>query len=320
MKQVKSPNQSRWLEFVVKEDDAGKNVQEILTGPMGVSRRMIQKLTRRRAIIINNKPAFLKRTVKSGDIIKVQIRFAEEESLSAESMLLNIIYEDEDLLILNKPPGIPVHPTETGQTGTLANGVAFHFLQQNETCKVRPVHRLDQNTSGVIAFAKNQYTHQHLDNQLRNRELKREYLAVAEGNILEDSFTIELPIGRQPNHPTKRMVSPKGEPAVTHLEVLEHLDKATLVLLRLETGRTHQIRVHLSHLGHPLWGDRLYGSKSATLIKRQALHALRLSLTHPRNGEAVIFEAPLPEDMDKLISNLKGCKVFAPQPQQLPRR
>ncbi|MHB8983878.1 MAG: RluA family pseudouridine synthase [Carboxydocellales bacterium] len=316
MKQAKSLNQSHWLEFVVTEADTGKNVQEILTGPMGISRRMIQKLTRRKAIIINKKSAFLKRTVKTGDIIKVQIRFSEQESLTAEVMSLNIVFEDDDLLILNKPPGTAVHPTENDQSGTLANGVAYHFAQQNLATKVRPVHRLDQNTSGVIAFAKNQYAHQHLDSQLRNRELKREYLAVVEGQLQEDKYTIDLPIGRHPSHPTKRMVSPKGEPAVTHLEVMQRFAKATLVKLSLETGRTHQIRVHLSHLGHPLWGDRLYGSKSASLIKRQALHALRLTLAHPRSREALIFEAPLPEDIEKLISSLS--EVFVPQPLLLP--
>ncbi len=298
--------QSRWLEFVVTEADAGKIVQDILTGPMGISRRMIQKLTRRKAILINNKPAFLKRAVKAGDTVKAKIRFEEAESLAAEAMSLDIIFEDEDLLILNKPPGIPVHPTEAGQTGTLSNGVAHHLQQQNLAAKVRPVHRLDQNTSGVIVFAKNQYAHQHLDNQLRNRELKREYLAVVRGNISEDNRSIDLPIGRRPNHPTKRMVTPKGEPAVTHLEVLERLDGSTVVLLRLETGRTHQIRVHLSHIGHPLWGDRLYGSENKALIKRQALHALRLSLTHPRSRKSLVFQAPVPEDIDKLIGSLKS--------------
>lgn len=307
MKQSQPPKQSRWLEFTVTEAYAGETVQDILTGPMAVSRRMIQKLTRRKAILINNKPAFLKRRVKAGDTVKVKILFQETESLAAEAMSLDIIFEDVDLLILNKPPGIPVHPTESGQTGTLANGVAYHLQQQNLVTKVRPVHRLDQNTSGVIVFAKNQYAHQHLDNQLRNQDLKREYLGVVEGNIGEEHRCLDLPIGRQPNHPTKRMVTPKGEPAVTHLEVVERLDRATVVLLRLETGRTHQIRVHLSHIGHPLLGDRLYGSQNRALIRRQALHALRLSLIHPGSRELMVFEAPLPEDISQLISSLRSC-------------
>ncbi len=295
---------ARWLEYTVTESCAGQTVQAILTGPMGISRRMLQKLTRNKGILINNKPAFLKRIVKTGDLLKAKIAFAETENLEPEAIALQVVYEDADLLILDKPAGLAVHPTQPGQTGTLAHGVAYHLQQQGLATKVRPVHRLDLNTSGLIIFAKNQRAHGQLDLQLRNHLIQREYLAIVEGLIDATELTIDLPIGRLNGHATKRIVTPKGEPAVTHLQVAAHLKAATLLMLRLETGRTHQIRVHLSHLGHPLWGDYLYGAKQQALISRQALHAFRLGLTHPTTGQAMSFDAPLPEELVQLRRQL----------------
>lgn len=296
---------TQWLEFGVTDIYSGKTVKDILTGPMGISGRMIQKLTRNKGILLNGRTAFLKRPVKAGDKIKVNILWEEEPILEAEPMELQIVFEDNYLLVLNKPAGLAVHPTRPGQKGTLANGVAWHLAEQSNATRVRPVHRLDRDTSGVIVFAKNQYTHQFLDTQLRNREMKREYLGVVSGSLPEDKITVNAPIGRDPRHPTRRQVSSIGEPAVTHIEVIERLSQATVVRLNLESGRTHQLRVHLSHLGFPFWGDRLYGGK-AGLISRQALHASSLSLLHPMGARTLKFEAPLPEDLNSLLKELRG--------------
>ncbi|HEX3033344.1 MAG TPA: RluA family pseudouridine synthase [Bacillota bacterium] len=306
-----------WLSHVITEQETGQTLQAIITGPMGCSRRMIQKLTRSKGILLNGRTAFLKKPVKTGDVVKVRIQdFSDgqvnrkpEQGITPQFMLLDIIFEDEDLLIINKPAGLKVHPTQAGESSTLSNGVAYLLAEKGLSPVVRPVHRLDTNTSGVIAFTKNQFSHHQLDIQLKNREMKREYLAVVEGTMDEwfpqnQVLVIDKPIGRQKGHPTRRVVRPDGEVALTYVHLVGFLKNATLVRVSLETGRTHQIRVHLSHLGHPVAGDSLYGSRGAAGIRRQALHAARLALVHPRSNEPCIFEAPMPQDMADLVKGL----------------
>lgn len=309
MKQKKPANeQSAWIEYVIPPVFEGYSLQEILTGPMQISRRMIQKLTRSKGILYNGKSMFLKRPVKSGHVVRVAAGAAGGSSLQPEPIPFGILFEDDDILVVNKPPGLNVHPIQPGQTGTLANGIAWHWQQQGLSLSVRPVHRLDRDTSGVLIIGKSMYAHQHLDRQLRERSLTRFYLALAEGVIEEEAGTLAFPIGKDPRNPAKRAVRTDGEIAVTHFRVIERYAAASLLELSLETGRTHQIRVHLAHYGHPVVGDKQYG-KASPLITRQALHAFSLSIFHPRTGQPMRFEAPLPADMTNARTSLSSPSV-----------
>jgi RluA family pseudouridine synthase len=297
MKKKKPFNeQSAWIEYVIPSAFEGYSLQAILTGPMQISRRMIQKLTRSKGILYNGKSTFLKRPVKTGHVVRVAAGVSAGPSLHPEPIPFGILFEDEDILVVNKPPGLNVHPVQPGQTGTLANGIAWHWQQRGLTLPVRPVHRLDRDTSGVLIIGKSMYAHQHLDRQLRERTLTRLYLALAEGAIEEALGVLTFPIGKDPRNPAKRTVRADGETAVTHFRAIERYTAASLLELSLETGRTHQIRVHLAHYGHPVLGDKQYG-KASSLITRQALHASSLSISHPRTGQPMRFEAPLPSDM-----------------------
>jgi 23S rRNA pseudouridine1911/1915/1917 synthase len=207
---------------------------------------------------------------------------------------------------VDKPPFLLVHPTSPDQDRTLAHGVAWHIRQQGLHAAVHPVHRIDRDTSGLVLFAKTGHAHHRLDVQLRAGEIGREYLALVDGVMAEDGGVIEAPIARDPRNPSLRAVRPGGEHALTRWAVEERYPAATLVRLQLETGRTHQIRVHLLHAGHPVLGDRQYGRRGMSTIKRQALHAARLAFVHPSSGERIELEAPLAPDMQAAVDQLKG--------------
>jgi RluA family pseudouridine synthase len=238
-----------------------------------------------------------------GHVVQVAAEVSNRQSLLPEPVPFDILFEDEEILVVNKPAGINVHPVHPGQSGTLANGIAWHWRKQGLTLPVRPVHRLDRDTSGILIVGKSAFAHQHLDRQLRERKLGRVYLALVEGEIQEESGTMTYPIGKDPSNPAKRKVREDGDPAITHFSVKQLLNGASLLEMTLETGRTHQIRVHLAHYGNPVLGDRQYGHASR-LIGRQALHASRLSFYHPRTGVKMDVEAPLPEDMMRAIKKL----------------
>ncbi|WP_018133408.1 RluA family pseudouridine synthase [Effusibacillus pohliae] len=293
-----------WIEYIIQPEQEGMALQEILTGQMKISRRMIQKLTRTKGILYNGKPTFLKRPVKAGHVVQVAAEVSNRQTLLPQPIPFGILYEDQEILVINKPAGINVHPIHSGQTDTLANGIAWHMREQGLAAPVRLVHRLDRDTSGILIVGKSAFAHQHLDRQLRERKLMRRYLALVEGEVEEEQGTLAYPIGRDPENPVKRKVRQDGEPAVTHFWLREKWKGASLLELSLETGRTHQIRVHLAHHGYPVLGDRQYGHPSL-LIKRQALHAFRLSFTHPRTGAPLELEAPLAEDMAAAIEQLK---------------
>jgi RluA family pseudouridine synthase len=295
----------RWLEHTVAADEAGRTVQEVLTGPMQVSRRMIQKLTRAKGILLNRRGAFLGRKVKAGDVVAARVGVEEEAGLVPVPMPLSIVHEDGDVLVLDKPPFILVHPTSPEQKETLAHGVAHHFARRGLKARVRPVHRIDRDTSGLVLFAKTALAHARLDPQWHPGALERTYLALVDGVVEGDSGDVDAPIGRDPRNPQLRAVRKDGDTARTRWRVVERFPRATLLELELETGRTHQIRVHALHLGHPVLGDRQYGRAGTTLIRRQALHAARLSFAHPATGERMSFEAPLPEDMAGVMEALR---------------
>jgi 23S rRNA pseudouridine1911/1915/1917 synthase len=310
MTRSRTPPPERWTEHTVTPDEAGRTLQELLTGPMAVSGRMIQRLTRSKGIRVNRKPGFLAARVRTGDVVAVRLAAPEEAGLEPEPMELSIVHEDADVMVLDKPAHVFVHPTAPGQHGTLAHGIAHHWLQAGLQAKVRPVHRLDRDTSGLVLVAKTAFAHQHLDRQLRERTLRRTYLAFVRGAPEGEAGTVDAPIGRHRANPNLRMVRPDGEPAVTHWRVVERYPAAALLQVELETGRTHQIRVHLAHLGHPVLGDRQYNPGDRAPVRRQALHASHLSFTHPATGERLELEAPLPSD----LANLRDRLGASPHP------
>jgi 23S rRNA pseudouridine1911/1915/1917 synthase len=244
---------------------------------------------------------------KSGNLLKLRLFPKERLGMEPDWHDLNILFEDDFLLIVNKPMGMEVHPSAHGQKGTLANAVAAYYEMTGKTCKVRPVHRLDKDTTGPVIFAKNELASVILEKSLKDKKIERLYVAVAEGRIIQQKGTIDAPIGQDRLHSTRRRVSETGEPAVTHYDVVERLKGHTLVRLRLGTGRTHQIRVHLSHIGHPIAGDGMYGGKR-TYIDRQALHGEKLICYHPWTGNKIHVTAPMPEDMAQAVSGLRNRK------------
>ncbi|MGI6147745.1 MAG: RluA family pseudouridine synthase [Firmicutes bacterium] len=283
----------------VHPDEDGMMVKEIIYGRLNLSRGMLRRMKQGGGVFLNGKRDFITRRVRAGDVIEV-VFFDEKTALVGESIPLHVVYEDDFLLAVDKPPGMPVHPTGTYSRGTLAQGLAHYFEQQGLSTKVRLVHRLDKDTSGLVLVAKEPYTLENLIRQRASGRLKREYLAVVEGSMLHDEGTIALPIGRVEGSGIRRGYVPTGKPARTQYEVIRRGRNWSLVRLTLATGRTHQIRVHMEAIGHPLVGDAVYG-RPAQDCPRQALHAWRLSFVHPRTGEDVNLRVPIPHDMRLLL-------------------
>ncbi|HJV45762.1 MAG TPA: RluA family pseudouridine synthase [Bacillota bacterium] len=298
----------KWLELKLDQEHAGKTVESILKEDLQLSGRMIQRLTRQKGLFLNRKAPFLQKKGKAGDLLRVLIGDREEGTLIPENIPIDVVYEDDEVLVVNKQPGVMVHPIKPGQQGTLANGVAYHWLQKGIIGKVRPVHRLDKDTSGLILIAKNSYIHQLLDKQLKDDEIHREYMTMVEGHLLEKKGTIQEPIGHDPHNPVKRKVTESGEQAITHYEVVEEYPLSSCLRVCLETGRTHQIRVHFHYLGHSVLGDSLYG-KGDVNMNRQALHAHKLVFSHPLNHKKMEFIQEPPEDFKKLIEIEKKRSV-----------
>lgn len=272
---------------------------------MQISRRMVQRLTRARGIMLNGKPPFLARKARSGDKVSAKVAAPEEPTLPAVELPLRILYEDGDLIVVDKASGMLVHPTAEHHTRTLAHGLAHHFARSGLDAKVRPVHRVDRDTSGAVVIAKSAFAHQHLDRQLREGRLERSYLALVEGQVADEEGTIDAPIGKSRSNPNLRAVVKGAQEARTHFKVLERLDAVTTVALTLATGRTHQIRVHMAHVGHPLVGDRAYGGGKVIRFPRPALHSQRISLEQPRSGEQINVEARVAEDIHALLDRLR---------------
>ncbi|MDF2719819.1 MAG: pseudouridine synthase [Paenibacillus sp.] len=261
--------------------------------------------------------AFAKKLNDSGGIRitggKMRLRLFPEETdryadeWSDQWQDVEVLYEDDFCLVANKPAGMAVHPSSGEQRGTLAHAVAGHYACNGERCKVRHIHRLDEHTSGPVLYAKNELAQFALDEAMRRKAIGRTYIAFVGGLVREQSGIVDAPIGKDRHHGSRRRVSQSGDPALTHFETVESLHGATLMKLRLETGRTHQIRVHMSHLGHPLLGDVLYGG-SDKLIGRQALHGASLVFGHPFTGEEITVEAKWPHDLEELYRKLKRDK------------
>lgn len=293
--------------YLVTEEDEGSTMKVFLRKKKGLSRKLLVKMKQEKSIFLNGRFTYLDHPLHTGDTITIVMQEEESENIIPEDISLNIVYEDEDIMVLNKPFGQCVHPTLLHPSGTLANGVVKYWQEQGFNRKFRAVNRLDKDTTGLLIVAKNQYAHQQLAIVQRKHEIRRTYEALVHGKLSDDSGTINAPIARKGESIVERMVSPDGQEAVTHYEVLARYNQATHIRLRLETGRTHQIRVHMSYLGHPLMGDDLYGG-SREKISRQALHARSLSFPHPRSGEVLSFDADLPGDFLHLVHQLQLWK------------
>lgn len=298
------------LETVTAEaEDAGTRADVFLAAKLGVSRSNMQKLLEDGRVKRGEKIIKANYKVRAGEMFVVDIPEPEPIEAVPENIPLDIIYEDDDVVVLNKARGMVVHPAPGNYTGTLVNSLLYHCSNLSGiNSAIRPgiVHRLDKDTSGIMIVAKNDAAHISLSQQIQSKTAVRTYLAVVRGNIKTDSGTIETQIARDKTDRKKMaVVKEGGRDAVTDYEVLERFGKYTLVRCKLRTGRTHQIRVHMEYLGYPLVGDPKYSPmKTPFGIKGQALHSHTLEFTHPRTGERMKFEAPLPEDMHKIITRL----------------
>ncbi|MGP1574149.1 RluA family pseudouridine synthase [Selenomonas sp.] len=292
--------------LVVPEGLACMALREFLQKECGFSTTLWKKLRRSDTFSLNGHPANAARArIKSGD--ELCWHLTEESRIAPEDIPLDILYEDTALLIINKPAGMLIHPTGGEHHHTLANAVLFHYETHGEKHAFHPVHRLDRQTSGLVLIAKEP----HIQHRLSKHDaIERIYLAVIEGVLPKPCGTIDLPIARRRGSIIERMIAPEGKRAVTHYATLVQTGGLSLLALRLSTGRTHQIRVHLAHLGHPLLGDDLYG-KRTNRLRRQALHACNIRFRHPSNGEDIKVHAPLPADMSALFPEISADSLFS---------
>jgi len=279
------------------------NIKEILKSYFQISDRLLTKLKNNRRIFLNNSLSYVNNSVSVGDIITVNINFEEiADNIIPVKINLDILYEDDYLLIVNKPANITVHPTMYHYSDSLSNGIKFYFDSIGLKRKIRPVNRLDKDTTGIVLFAKNEYIQECLVRQMKTSDFVKEYIAVLDGHLENSTGTINAGISRKSNSIIEREINPNGDSAITHYEVIKHYNNFTIVKFILDTGRTHQIRVHSKHIGYPIVGDTLYG-KSSDLINRQALHSNKVSFIHPISKEKISIESHLPED----IKNM-GCQ------------
>ena len=295
------------LEKKVSKEYEGATIREFLKEDLGLSSRLIRRSAIEKRILVNKKEVSMRYIVHTGDLVQINLQSDESQNITPEKMDLDIVYEDEDILVINKKPYMVVHPTKTYQSGTLANGVLFYFKETNQNCIVRLVSRLDMNTSGLIIIAKNQFAHMALSKEMEENNLEKRYLAIVHGNLKEKEGTIDAPIYRPDGEEfgTMRIVDERGQRSITHYKVIESFKDADLVECLLETGRTHQIRVHMKHLGHPIYGDTLYGFEGdEELIPRQALHAYGLDFKSPKTKETLSLRAKLPDDMESLLKKV----------------
>jgi pseudouridine synthase, RluA family len=293
------------FEYIITENDKELPIKELLKRNFRFSSRLMTKLKFNQGVKLNG--TYIKMYEKGlpGDIITVSLP-KEMSDFEPEDIPINVVYEDDDLLIINKQPGYVVHPTKGHPCHTIANGIMKYILDHQKYFKIRFINRLDMDTSGLLLVAKNSHCQDDFAKQMSENGVTKKYVSIVKGIIAEEEGTIDLPIDREHIDHVKRAVIENGYPSVTHYKVLERFPKGyTMVELLLETGRTHQIRVHMSYIGHPVVGDVLYDEAAVWLIERQALHARYLSFRHPITGKMMDVEAPLPADMLELIEKLR---------------
>lgn len=289
------------LEYIKTSSDKYIYLKQVLREEFALSSRLILKLKKDKKIFVNNQFTYLDRILNNNDKISVVIDFNEDNSnILATKGKLDILYEDEYLLIVNKPAKMPVHPSASHYTDSLCNIVKYYFDINNINRKIRPVNRLDRNTSGIVIFAKNEYIQECLIKQMSHKQIKKEYIAICIGGFDKKEGYIDAPISRKQESIIERCVNKNGDQAITKYYVLQQNNNFAKLQINLLTGRTNQIRVHMSYIGHPIIGDDLYGTKS-NLINRQALHAFHISFLHPINKNKISINSPIPEDMQKLL-------------------
>jgi 23S rRNA pseudouridine1911/1915/1917 synthase len=295
------------FKYTVDHQNSGKSVYSILREEFEFSHRLIKKLKRNKSIFCNGAQVYVTHTINEKDIIEVDIDFKEtSENIKPVKMDLNILYEDETIIALDKPAGLVITPIGVHQDNSIANGLMHYYQSKGYQIKIRPVNRLDIDTTGVVVFAKNGLVHDRLRKQIMANRYQREYIGIVHGCLADPAGRIDLPIARCPDSIILREISKCGASAVTHYSVMEYLENATVVKFVLETGRTHQIRVHCKAIGHPLIGDTLYSHIKTSLISRQALHAHYIKFTHPITGENIELSSPMPKDMARLIDTIKN--------------
>lgn len=299
-------------EYLVPEEQAGERIDKFLTESCpDFSRSFLQKLLKSGLVDVNGKAVKSSYRLSAGESVSFEVPEAVEAEIKAENIPLDILYEDEDLILINKPKGMVVHPAAGHYEGTLVNGLMYHCKDQlsgiNGVMRPGIVHRIDMDTTGVLVVCKNDFSHNSIAEQLKVHSITRKYYAIVYGNIKEDEGTVHAPIGRHPTDRKKMSINSKnGRDAITHYRVLERFGQYTYIECQLETGRTHQIRVHMTSLGHPLLGDEVYGpSKQPFHLQGQTLHAGVLGFIHPRTGNYMEFQAPLPEYFDELLRKLR---------------
>ncbi len=287
--------------YTVNTPNLYNTVRDVLKNYFLVSSRLLLKLKNNNCVFLNNKKCSINSTISLGDIVSFSLDYEEDNSnIVATNIPLNIVYEDDCLLIINKQPNVAIHPSMLHYDNSLSNGVKFYFDSIDLKKKIRPVNRLDRNTSGLVIFAKNEYVQEFLIKQMQNNTFSKEYLAILEGILNEKKGTIIAPISRKKDSIIERCVDESGDFSITHYKVIKEFNNLSLVNFKLETGRTHQIRVHSSYIDHPILGDDLYGNKSS-LIYRQALHSYKISFIHPKTREKMCFEIDLPKDMLNIL-------------------
>jgi 23S rRNA pseudouridine1911/1915/1917 synthase len=295
------------IEVMIKEETG--RIDKVLNDRLAdYSRSQIQQWIKEQHVSIEGKVIKANYKVNAGDKILIEIPEPEELDLIPENLDLDIVYEDDDVVVVNKPQGMVVHPSAGHPTGTLVNGLLYQIKSLstiNDVIRPGIVHRIDKDTSGLLMVAKNDRSHEALAKQLKDKTSLRKYVALVHGEIPHEKGRIEAPIGRSKVNRKMQAVIEDGKPAVTHFEVLKRYEGFTLIELQLETGRTHQIRVHMQYIGYPVAGDPLYGPKKTLKGNGQFLHAKLLGFEHPTTGEMMVFEAPLPEIFKKTLKQLK---------------
>lgn len=277
------------------------NIKEVLKAEFSMSDRLLLKLKRLDKIYLNGKNASVNQNISKNDLVECYLDYDEDNSnIIPTEMPINIVYEDDAFLIVNKPAGIPVHPSMDHYTDSLSNGIAFYFSKICLKKKIRPVNRIDKDTSGIVIFAKNEYIQECLIRQMKSKQFVKKYIAVVNGNLDNSVGTINAPIARKEGSIIERCVNSNGDNAITHYKVLKRTANYDIVECILETGRTHQIRVHFAHIDHSLLGDTLYGTHS-DLIKRQALHSYEVDFIHPITKQNVKYIADISEDLKNLL-------------------
>lgn len=300
--------------FEVEAEQEGERLDKFLSIIYpDFSRAFFQKLIKNNQVAVNDKVQKASYCVKIDDIVTVEIPDAVETTIESENIPLDILYEDDDLLVVNKPKGMVVHPSAGHYSGTLVNAIMYHCKDSLSGIngEIRPgiVHRIDMDTTGSLIVCKNDEAHINIAQQIKEHSVNRIYVGIVCGNVKEDSGTVEGAIGRHPIERKKMAINEKnGKPAITHYKVLECFGNYTYMQFKLETGRTHQIRVHMASIGHPLLGDALYSSGRSPFkhLQGQCLHAQTIGFVHPRTGKYMEYSAPLPEYFEKLLYLLKS--------------